>query len=240
MGAFVNRGCREWRSLMEKEKKHSQNNYHQEAITLALGTIDRFEKPESTIPALIDNSIKESYETYPKVVYAISRVIHLTGKQGIVLLGHREELDDSKPDNNPGNFLSILTEVAHYYPVLQEHLEEPFRKDVTYLSPTNQNEMIEIIGKNIIQETLLVRVKKAGMHSVSADEVTSSNDEILSICVIYLDDFQNIREVYIGFLNLEGITGEHIGEAILKFYRELDLDVKECKGQCYDGAATYS
>ena len=75
------------------------------------------------------------------------------------------------------------------------------------------------------------------MHSVSADEVTSSSDEILSICVIYLDEFQNIREVFIGFLNLEGITGEHIGETILKFYRELDLDVKECKGQCYDGAA---
>ena len=43
--------------------------------------------------------------------------------------------------------------------------------------------------------------------------------------------------MYIRFLNLEGITVEHIGEAILKFYRQLDLDVKECKGQCYDGAA---
>ena len=114
--------------------------------------------------------------------------------------------------------------------MLQEHLEEPFGRDVTYLSPTNQNEMIDIIGMNI-QEALLDGVKKAGMHSV-----TSSNDKILSICVIYLDEFQNIREMYIGFLSLEGITGQHIGEAILKFYRELDLDVKECKGQCYHGA----
>ena len=57
-------------------------------------------------------------------------------------------------------------------------MEEAFRKDVTYLSPTNQNEMIDIIGKNIIQETLLDGVRKAGVHSVSADEVTSSNDEI--------------------------------------------------------------
>ena len=30
---------------------------------------------------------------------------------------------------------------------------------------------------------------------------------------------------------------EHIGEAILKFYRELGLDVKECKGRCYHGVA---
>ena len=89
--------------------------------------------------------------------------------------------------------------------------------------------MIDIIGKNIIQETLLDGVKKAGMHSVSADEVTSSSDEILSICVIYLDEFQNICEVLIGFLNFERITGEHIGEAMLKFYCELNLDVKECR-----------
>ena len=60
--------------------------------------------------------------------------MHLIRKQGIALRAHREELDDLKPDNNPGNFLSILTEVAHYYPVLQEHSEEPFRKDVVYLS----------------------------------------------------------------------------------------------------------
>ena len=128
-------------------------------------------------------------------MHAISCVIHLIGKQGIALQVHREELDDLKPDNNPGNFLSILTEVAHYYPVLQEHLEEPFRKDVRYLSPTIPNEMIDIIGKNIIQARLVDGVEKAGMHSISADEVTSSNDEILSICTRYLDEFQNIREV---------------------------------------------
>ena len=146
-------------------------------------------KSESTAPAFTDNSIKERYETYPKVVHAISGVIHLIGKEGIALRGHREELDDSKPDNNPGSFLSVLTEVAHCYPVLQEHLEERFRKDVTYLSPTSQNEMIDIIGKNIIQATLVDGAKKAGMHSISANEVTFSNEEILSFCMRYLDGF---------------------------------------------------
>ena len=81
--------------------------------------------------------------------------------------------------------------------------------------------MIDIIGKNIIQAALLDEV---------ADQVTSSNDKILSICMRYLDEFQNIREIFIEFLDLERISGEHIGEAILKFYSELGLDLKECKG----------
>ena len=195
----------------------SQNAYHQEAVTLAVATTHSSKKPERTIPALIDNSRKKRYETYPKVVHAISQVIHLIGTQGIALRGHGEELDDSKSDNNPGNFLSTLTDVAHYYPVLQELLEEPFRKDVTYLSLTSPNDMIDIIGNNIIQATLLEGVKRAGMQSISADEVTSSDDEILSICMRYLDESQNIREVFIGFFNFGRIAGEHIGEPILKF-----------------------
>ena len=34
-------GYREWHYIMEKDKKSSQNTYHQEAITLVLATIDR-------------------------------------------------------------------------------------------------------------------------------------------------------------------------------------------------------
>ena len=51
-------------------------------------------------------------------MHAISQVIHLIGKQGIALRGHMEEFYDLETDNIPGDFLSILTEVAHYYPVL--------------------------------------------------------------------------------------------------------------------------
>ena len=35
--------------------------------------------------------------------------------------------------------------------------------------------------------------------------------------------------MFIGFLNRETIIDKHIREAILKFYPELGLDVKECK-----------
>ena len=97
--------------------------------------------------------------------------------------------------------------------------------------------MIDMIEKNIIQATLLDGVKEAGMHSISADAVTFSNDEIFSVFMRYLDEFQNIREVLIRFLNFERITEEHIAEVILNFCCDLGLGVKECKGQCYDGEA---
>ena len=46
------------------------------------------------------------------------------------------------------------------------------------------------------------------IHAISADEVTPSNDEIMSICFRYVDGNLNIREVFIEFVALERITGD--------------------------------
>ena len=77
-------------------------------------------------------------------------------------------------------------------------------------------------------------IKKSKIQATSADEVTSSNDEIMSICFRYVDENLNIREVLVA---LERVTVRHIGNRLLKFYAENALDNRECRGQCYDGAA---
>ena len=120
---------------------------------------------------------------------------------------------------------------------MKEHIEKPIRKDVTYLSPKSQNELIDLIGRNFIQCKLLEEIKKLKIHAISMVEVTSSNDEIMSMYFRYVDENLNIREVFIEFAALERITGEHIGNRLLKFYAENGLDIREFRGQCYDGAA---
>ena len=39
------------------------------------------------------------------------------------------------------------------------------------------------------------------------------------------------------FVELERITGEAIGNAIIKFYNDTGVEIAECRGQCHDGAA---
>ena len=104
------------------------------------------------------------------------------------------------------------------------------------MSPTSQNELIEIIGKRIIQKKFTEEIKDGQYHSVLADEVTSNNDEILSICICYVKKEKQIREVFLHFLSLERITGECIGQTILKFYEENSISILDCRGQSYDGA----
>ena len=48
-----------------------------------------------------------------------------------------------------------------------------------------------------------------------ADEVTSMNDESLTICFRYVDSQKDIREVYLQFLKLDRITGSHADAATL-------------------------
>ena len=236
LGSFVNTGYKGWNNIHEKQTLHIGNKYHDDATKEASGIIIKFEKPNNTIPHQTNDSLKERQKTYPKIVEALARIIHLIGKQGIAYRGTEEKADDSDTAGNPGNFLAIVREIANYYPLLHEHVFTPLRKDVSYMSPTSQNELIEIIGKRIIQKKFIEEIKDAQYHSVLADEVTNSNNEILSICIRYVNKEKQIREVFLDFLSLERITGECIGQTILKFYEEKGINILDCRGQCYDGA----
>ena len=233
LGAFVNQGYKEWHNIKEKELRHSGNSYHQQAVHSADGVIAKFENPADTIPVQVNEVSKERHQVYKKIVEALDRVIYLLGKQGLALRGHREG-PKAAAGKNQGNFLVLVHEIAHYYPLLKKHLEDPLRKDVTYLSPKS---LIDIIGIRIIQKKLVDEITEAGMHSISADEVTASNDEILSICLRYVNKQFEICEVLMMFVELERITGECIAKALLKFCKDAGINVTECKGKCYDGVS---
>ena len=87
-----------------------------------------------------------------------------------------------------------------------------------------------------VNESKVREIKDAKFHAVMADEVTSVNDELLSICFRYVDGQKDIREVFSQFIKLERITGSHIGAALLSFYKSSGIEIKQRRGQYYDGA----
>ena len=107
-------------------------------------------------------------------------------------------------------------------------MEGSLRKNVKYLGPKSHNELIDIIGKKLIQRRIIEEIIEAGVHSVSAYEVTTCNDEILSICLRYVNNDNEIFEVFMEFVELERITGEAIGNAIIKFYNDIGVEIAEC------------
>ena len=57
-------------------------------------------------------------------------------------------------------FLTISREVLHSYPLLCEHIHSALKKDVPYVSPTSQDELIDITAKDMIQDNYFKKLKK--------------------------------------------------------------------------------
>ena len=73
--------------------------------------------------------------------------------------------------------------------------------------------------RNVVDE-----IKKTGLFSISADEVTSSNDDILSLCFRYVDTNVEIQEKFATFLDLERLIREDIPQTISDFYEKSVLN----------------
>ena len=106
------------------------------------------------------------------------------GRQCIALRGDVEKIDQP---GNPGNFLAMLKVMANYDPLLKRHLQQPRQRNATYISPRIQNELIDIISKNIIQKSILEEIREARFYAVMADEVTSHNTEVMPLCIRFVD-----------------------------------------------------
>ena len=82
-------------------------------------------------------------------------------------------------------------------------------KTSTYVSPTIQNEIIHIIGKDLIQARLVKEIKNAKFFTIMADDVTSHNVEQMALCVRFV---QNIGEEFLQFSKPLRTTGYHLAK----------------------------
>lgn len=119
-------------------------------------------------------------------------IIRLIGKLGMPFRGHRE---DGSSDNK-GLFRELVDFLAASGDeILSDHLQN-MAANATYLSPTIQNEMIDIIGESVL-EVVLEQVKAAQIFSVLMDETTdASHIEQVSIMVRFVDKSATVEAKY--------------------------------------------
>ena len=126
--------------------------------------------------------------------------------------------------------------------LLHSHLYQPRAKNATYmyLSPRTQNEIISVIGYDVIHAKIISEVKKAKFYSIMADEVSSHNEEHLPLCLHFVDENSEIQEEFVNFLKLERVRAVDITNAIVSCLERLGLSFNDLRGQGYDGVSTMS
>ena len=108
------------------------------------------------------------------------------------------------------------------------------------MSPRIQNEILNIIGYDIICAKLIEEVNSSGFFTVLADEVSSHNVEHLAICLRYVDRKYEIHEEFVKFIKMDRVRVVDITNAIVGTLEGLGLSLNNLRGQGYDGASTMS
>lgn len=172
------------------------------------------------------------------MIESLFKVAILCGKQGLAMRGHRDDRvqwEDEGEGSNEGNFIQLVRFRAETDDVLAAHLSKA-PQNARYTSKTIQNELLQVAGDKIHSE-ILEEVKHAKFYSIIADEVTDvSNREELSLVIQYLNKEQ-VREVFVDFVEVERNTGHVLGETILRWLRNHNISPADMRGQCYDGAS---
>ena len=237
MGAMVNAPFTKWNHKSEVIGPHAMKPSHQAAEQKAAMFIQSIEKPQAATRGMLDKNKAANIQRNRHIIKSVAEAVIFCGRQCIGLRGDHEDVQGS---GNPGNFLAILRLLANHDEVLAQHLAHPKLKNATYISPQTQNQMIDIVGKRMIQADIVQEVKDAGMYTIMVDEITSHNVELMPFCIRFVDKDLNIREELLEVCTLPRITGRHIAAAIKEVLKAVGIPLEECRGQGYDGASNMS
>ena len=70
--------------------------------------------------------------------------------------------------------------------------------------------------------------------------VDVSRKEQVSIVLRFVDDTDTIREEFLNFVTVDRITGEVLSNTLKEMVVQYGLELKNCRGQGYDGATNMS
>ena len=238
LGQFVTSPFKCWTKITAKACTHASKEYHLQAMTKMSEFLARYEDPSQSVATMLESHARKIMNSNVKVIESLFKITILCGKQGLALRGHRDDRihwEDEGEGSNEGNFVQLVKFRAETDEILADHLSKCPR-NARYTSKTIQNELIQVAGGKI-RTDILKEVKHAKFYSIIADEVTDvSNKEELSLVLRYIHEEQ-VREVFLDFLEVERITGKVLGETILRWLRRHDISPTDMCGQCYDGAS---
>ena len=164
-----------------------------------------------------------------QALYQIMGSIKFLCRQGLALRGDKEEKD--------GNLRQLLSMKAECDANLAEWL---IRKENVYTSPEIQNEIIKLMGIQILRDIAL-NLQSSPFLSIMADETTdSSNREQVTLFIRWVSDDFQVHEEFLGLYHVASIDAATLTSVIHDIFMRLNLSIERLRGQCYDGASTMS
>ena len=235
MGAMLNAPFWKWCHKFEITTAHVSKPWHVAAFQAAEDLIHSIDNPEAIISALVDRRKAENVAENSLVLKCVAEAILYFTRQCIALRGGHEKLVSL---GYPRNFYSLKKMIATHNGKLKQHLDMPKLKNATHLSPETQNEIIDVIGKRMIQSKIVQEVKYTNLHN---------HGQWINLWQYWID--ASLHSIYSQSSDYQGrvarcsskrITRLHVANKIKHVLGQLDLNISDCRGQGYDGASSMS
>lgn len=231
-------GFRDWKHAIGKKgviSAHDSCSTHKQAMS-SWNEYTLNSERHTSVAHRLDSARAQVIKSNRHYIKTIAEVILLCAKQELALRGHKE----SSKSLTRGNFLEILSLVAHHDPIIKEKLQEG-PQNAKYTSPEIQNSLLEVLG-GITRDTICNFIREAHVFSLLVDETKdSSKVEQLAIVCRYVDiNTATIHERFLTYVPAPSLTAESLSQYILDTLRKYQLDPKCIVSQGYDGASVMS
>lgn len=228
-------GFSDWKNAGIRMSQHENSEKHQTCLkTLkdrasALGRIDK------TLLAEYDREVVY----WKNVLKRVVAVIKSLASRGLPFRGHEEKFGSL----HNGNYLMLLELIAEFDPFLEEHISKFGNKGIgstSYLSKTICEEFIQILADKVL-DVIIQEVKCAKYYSIIVDSTPDiSHVDQLCLLLRYVKKDGMPVERFVKFLPNAGHKAVEMENVVISTLADLQIDIKNCRGQSYDTARNMS
>ena len=235
-GTLTNSSFRNWKKATEKFAEHCQSDIHKKCTMIAESFYDVATGKINDIATPLDKNREKQIHENRAALIPIIETILFCGENELPLRGDKDSgvFTLEKPKVKDGKFRALLRfRVKSGDFILKQHIEN-CKKNASYLSPTIQNEIIDLSAK-IVLERLVKQINSADCFAFLADGTTDIlNVEQMSLCARYVifDDEEKpmLREDFLCLSALHDLGAENISKVLLEKLEDIGLDMEKCVG----------
>lgn len=234
------KGYTDWRHLSQNLDRHEKSKGHFENVKKWVEIKKSLEKGR-TVDSVNQNLIQLEKKRWTSVIERIFCAIQYLAGQNLAFRGSNEKLFEK----GNGNFLKLMESIAKFDNVMAEHLSKIQKKSSHmphYLGHNIQNEIICLIGEKV-KQSIIATLKLCKYYSIILDCTPDvSHEEQITVVVrfVFINSISNnleIREHFLGFCPVKNTTGEGLTAFLLNYLGELNINIKDMRGQGYDNGA---
>lgn len=233
---IIGEGVNDWSNINAILKQHEGSPEHTSNM-IKWRELDLRLSRGKTLDHIEMTALEAERKRWRDVLTRLISITQSLAERNLAFRGSSDKL--FQPDN--GNFLKEVELLAKFDPVLENHVSriKDGETHAHYLSKDIQNELIQLVSDRILT-TIVTQVRDSKYFSIILDCTPDiSHQEQMSIILrsVALKGQPEIKEHFLGFVNVEATTGLSLSTVTLDKLTDLKIPFDNCRGQADDNGA---